>query len=163
MRRCLVTLPPATWPDLLPEIQLAINTTHSKSIGCPPYLVMFGTTPPSKDLGSLPDPSTASLAAYTTALRRQLDTVQAAARAAHLAYQRRNQRPTTLPTDTRSLKPGQLALVARPRTHKLFTRNAGPFLVLAIQEPHVTLRSLTHDLTIKEHMKNVRPFALPPP
>jgi hypothetical protein len=82
-------MPPATWPDLLQDIQLAINTTHSKSIGCPPYLVMFGTTPPTPHLGSLPDPSTSTLAHYTSALKRQLSTIQAAARAAHSAYQHR--------------------------------------------------------------------------
>ncbi len=86
LRRCLVTLPPAAWPDLLPDIQLAINTTHSKSIGCPPYLVMFGTIPPSTQLGSLPDPNTTALGQYTGALRRQLRTIQAAAQAAHAAY-----------------------------------------------------------------------------
>jgi transposase InsO family protein len=160
LRRCLVTLPPKAWPDLLPDVQLAINVTHSKSIGCPPYLVMFGTTPPAPQFGSLPDPSCSTLAQYTTALKRQLSTIQHAARAAHHAYQTRTTRPTTLPADTRHLKPGQLALIARPRTHKLFTRNAGPFLVQHVQEPHVILRSLTHDVTLKEHMKNVRPFAL---
>lgn len=160
LRRCLVTLPPASWVDLLPDVQLAINVTHSKSIGCPPYLVMFGTTPPTASNGSLPDPTDASLARYTAALKRQLTTIQAAATAAHQAYQTRATQPTTLPQDTRKLRPGQLALVTRPRTHKLFTRNAGPFLVQHVQEPHVTLRSLTHDVTLKEHMKNVRPFNL---
>jgi hypothetical protein len=51
-------------------------------------------------------------------------------------------------------------MITRPRTHKLFTRNAGPYLVQQVHEPHVTLRSLTHDVTLKEHMKNVRPFHL---
>ena len=51
-------------------------------------------------------------------------------------------------------------MVVRPRTHKLFTRNAGPFLVQGVKEPHVTLQSLTHGTTIKEHMKNVRPLQL---
>ncbi len=160
LRRCLVTLPPATWIDLLPDVQLAINTTHSKSIGCPPYLVMFGTTPPTPAYGSLPDPTTTSVAAYTAALKRQLQVIRSAATAAHTSYAKRAERPTTLPTDTLRLQPGQLALITRPRTHKLFTRNAGPYLVQAVNEPHVTLRSLTQDVTLKEHMKNVRPFRL---
>ena len=121
---------------------------------------MFGTTPPSPHLGSLPDPTTIALVHYTTALKRQLSTIQAAARAAHAAYSQRSQQPSTLPTDTLQLRPGQLAMITRPRTHKLFTRNAGPYLVQLVQEPHVTLRSLTHDITLKEHMKNVRPFNL---
>ncbi len=91
LRRCLITLPPTAWTHLLPDVQLAINTTHSKSIGCPPYLVMFGTTPPSPLLGSLPDPTTTTLANYTAALKRQLSTIQAAANAAHQAYAARNQ------------------------------------------------------------------------
>ena len=121
---------------------------------------MFGTTPPSPQLGSLPYPTTTSLAHYTTALKRQISTIQAAARAAHAAYQQRSQKASTLPTDTLPLKPGQLAMITRPRTHQLFTRNAGPYLVQHVQEPHVTLCSLTHDVTLEEHMKNVRPFHL---
>ena len=121
---------------------------------------MFGTTPPSPQFGSLPDPTTTALATYTSALKRQLTTIQAVARAAHAAYQQRSQQPSTLPTDTLQLRPAQLAMITRPRTHKIFTRNAGPYLVQHVQEPHVTLRSLTHDITLKEHMKNVRPFNL---
>ena len=75
LRRCLITLPPAAWVTLLPEVQLVINCTHSKSIGCPPYLVMFGTTPPSQARLSVPDPTTVSLTHYTAALKRQLTTI----------------------------------------------------------------------------------------
>jgi transposase InsO family protein len=160
MRRTLVTLPPAAWPTLLPDVQFAINCTYAKSIGCPPYLVMFGTTPPAQAYASLPDPSTASLSSYTAALKRQLTTIQAAAHAAHHAYQRRTAAPTTLPADTLALRPGQLAMVTRPRSHKLFTRNAGPFLVSRVETPHVYLQSLTHGTVIKEHCKNVRPFLI---
>ena len=70
LSRCLVTLPPASWPALLPDVQYAINTTYARSIGCPPYLVMFGTTPPRDHAAALPDPSTATLANYTQALKR---------------------------------------------------------------------------------------------
>ena len=51
-------------------------------------------------------------------------------------------------------------MIARPRTHKLFTRNAGPFLVVRVQEPHVLLRSLTHGTTLKAHARNVRPLSI---
>ena len=68
LRRPLITLPPDTWPTLLPEVQLAINTTYAKSLGCPPYLVMFGSPPPSSPFLSLPDPTTAHLSRYTAAL-----------------------------------------------------------------------------------------------
>lgn len=57
----MVTLPPDTWHHLLPDVQLAINTTYAKSIGCQPYLVMFGSTPPRPAFDNLPDPTQASL------------------------------------------------------------------------------------------------------
>ena len=68
LRRHLVTMPPDTWPTLLPEVQLALNTTYAKSLGCPPYLVMFGSTPPSSPYTSLPDPTTAHVSRYAAAL-----------------------------------------------------------------------------------------------
>lgn len=46
LRRCLVTLPHSAWASLIPELQLTINTTYACSIGCPPYLLMFGNSPP---------------------------------------------------------------------------------------------------------------------
>ncbi len=46
LRRCLVTLPLEHWETLIPELQLTINTTYARSIGCPPYLVMFGADSP---------------------------------------------------------------------------------------------------------------------
>jgi hypothetical protein len=49
-------------------------------------------------------------------------------------------------------------MVTRPRTHKLYSRNAGPFLVTKVTPPHVFLQSLTHGTTLKEHVKNVRPL-----
>ncbi len=49
-------------------------------------------------------------------------------------------------------------MVTRPRTHKLFTRNAGPFIVTKIAPPHVYLQSLTSGAPLKEHVKNVRPL-----
>ncbi len=158
MRRCLITLPPSTWPTLLPEVQLALNTTYARSIGCPPYLVMFGSTPPNSPYVDLPDPATSKLQQYTSALRRQLATIQAAARAAHTAYATRSAAPSTHPPDTLALTPGRLAMVTRPRTHKLFTRNAGPFIVTKVAPPHVYLQSLTSGAPLKEHIKNVRPL-----
>lgn len=66
LRRALVTLPHEHWPDLVPDIQLAVNTTYARSIGCPPYLIMFGTTPP--DLSMIPDPTSTPLETYARAI-----------------------------------------------------------------------------------------------
>ncbi len=51
-------------------------------------------------------------------------------------------------------------MVTRPRTHKLFTRNAGPFIVTKMAPPHVYLQSLTSGAPLKEHVKNVHPLHL---
>lgn len=61
LRRTLITLQPSAWPTLIPEIQLAINCTYSRSIGCPPYLVMFGSMPPEQAFSHMPDPTTTSV------------------------------------------------------------------------------------------------------
>lgn len=79
-----MTLPHNHWHSLIPDIQLAINTTYARSIGCPPYLVMFGTTPPSPK--HVPDPTTTTVATYASAIKRQLSTIQRATQAAHDAY-----------------------------------------------------------------------------
>ena len=67
-----------------------------------------------------------------------------------------------LPRDpvTEALVPGSLAMLLRPSTSKLLTRNAGPFLVVRVTLPHVWLRSLMHALELKENIKNVRPLWL---
>lgn len=70
LRRALITVDATAWPTLMPEVQLAINCTYAKSIGCPPYLVMFGSTPPDQLSSLMPDPTTASITQYTSALRR---------------------------------------------------------------------------------------------
>ena len=87
-------------------------------------------------------------------------TVQSAAQAAHTRYAARA--AVELPPDsvTDQLQPGSLAMVLRPRTSKLLTRNAGPFLVTRLEPPHVRLRSLTHAVELKENVKNVRPLHL---
>ena len=43
---CLVTLEAKHLPRLVLDVKLAINTTYACSVGCPPYLVMFGTPAP---------------------------------------------------------------------------------------------------------------------
>lgn len=121
---------------------------------------MFGSTPPKPAFDHLPDPTQASLTQYTGALKRQLTTIQAAATATHARYRASAEKPSTLPEDTLSLTPGKLAMVVRPRTNKLFTRNAGPFIVTKVATPHVHLSSLTHGTQLREHVKNVRPLHL---
>ncbi len=160
LRRCLVTLPPEHWETLIPELQLTVNTTYARSIGCAPYLVMFGADSPSTFASAMPDPTKVPVATYATAVRRQLETISKATAAAHAAYRKREAR--TIPPDpvTNQIQPGKLAMVTRPRTNKIITSNAGPFLVTKVQSPHIWLQSLTHGVDIKEHQKNVRPLHL---
>ena len=76
LRQCLVTGDISTLPRLTADIQLAINVTYARSIGCPPYLVMFGTPAPTAPaLAALPDPTTVTVAKYATAVQHQLRTV----------------------------------------------------------------------------------------
>ena len=99
LRRCLVTLEGKHLPRLVADIQLAVNTTYARSIGCPPFLVMFGTTPPDAPaLQTLPDPTTATGAKYTAAVQHCLRVVQRAAQAAHSHYAARA--AVELPPDT---------------------------------------------------------------
>ncbi len=70
LRRCLVTLPLEHWETLIPELQLTINTTYARSIGCPPYLVMFGADSPQTFARSMPDPTRVSTTTYAAAVRR---------------------------------------------------------------------------------------------
>ena len=51
-------------------------------------------------------------------------------------------------------------MVIRPRTNKILTANASPFLVTHAQPLHVWLSSLTHGVTLKENIKNVTPLNL---
>ena len=160
LRRCLITLDAAHWPTLLPDLQLTINTTYQRSIGCPPYLLMFGAPPPSAAHAQLPDPTTTTTQLYAAAVRRHVATLAAAATAANTTYRRRS--AVLLPPDPmhQRLAPGKLAMVVRPRHNKILTANAGPFLVLRCEPPHVHLQSLTHAVTLKENVKNVVPFNL---
>jgi hypothetical protein len=92
-------------------------------------------------------------------VQRQVSLAHQAAVAAHKQYRQRS--AVTLPPDpvTAALQVGQLAMIIRPRHHKLLCANAGPFLITAIKLPHVHLQSLTHSgLTMVENVKNVRPL-----
>ena len=136
LRRCLVTLPHTAWPTLILDLQLTINTTYARSVGCAPYLIMFGTTPPTLTY-HLPDPTTTTVKQYAAAVARQLDTIRKATTAAHTAYRKREDKPpSALPTPC-TLTPGRLAMVIHPRTNKILTTNAGPFLVTHVDAPHV--------------------------
>jgi hypothetical protein len=54
-------------------------------------------------------------------------------------------------------------MIIRPRTNKLLTANAGPFLVIEVKLPHIKLQSLTHSgVTLVENVKNVRPIIMGP-
>lgn len=156
-------MPSSAYQTVLRELQLTINTTYARSIGCAPYILMFGTTPPSATADTLPDPTQTPLDRYAGAVKRQVALAHKAAVAAHTKY--RTRAATTLPEDkvTASLTVGKLAMIIRPRNNKLLTANAGPFLIVSIKLPHVHLQSLTHSVTtLVENVKNVRPLNISP-
>jgi hypothetical protein len=158
-KRCLVTLPSSAYGAILQEVQLTINTTYARSIGCAPYLLMFGTSPPSDMTSAVPDPTVSTAQQYAAAIHRQVQLAHKAATAAHKQYRQRS--AVQLPPDpvTASLQVGQLAMIIRPKHNKLLCANAGPFLVTLIKLPHVHLQSLTHSgLIMIENVKNVRPL-----
>lgn len=68
--RCLATMPSSAYQTVLRELQLTINTTYACSIGCAPYILMFGTTPPSATADTLPDPTQTPLDRYAGAVKR---------------------------------------------------------------------------------------------
>lgn len=157
--KCLVTLPASAFLTVLREIQLTINTTYARSIGCAPYILMFGTPPPSLEKDAIPDPTTTPVDRYSAAVRRSVILAHKAAVAAHQQYRKRSS--VTIPQDsvTNALQVGKLAMIIRPRSNKLLTTNAGPFLIVSIKLPHVQLQSLTHStVTLTENVKNVRPL-----
>jgi transposase InsO family protein len=63
-RKCLVTLPASAYSTVLRELQLTINTTYARSIGCAPYILMFGASPPNASNSALPDPSNTTTQRY---------------------------------------------------------------------------------------------------
>ncbi len=144
-------MPAEHWDTLIPELQLTINTTYARSIGCAPYLLMFGTDSPATFAAAMPDPTRVPVATYAAAVRKQLTTISKAATAAHSAYRKREAKDIPPDALTAQLKPGKLAMVTRPRSNKIITSNAGPFLVTRTEVPHVWLQSLTHGVEIKEH------------
>ena len=157
--RCLVTLPAHAFEVVLRELQLTINTTYARSIGCAPYILMFGTPPPSHLHSALPDPTTTSSQRYAEAVKRQVSTATKAAALAHAKYRARASKDIPPDKVTAALAVGKLAMIIRPRTNKLLTSNAGPFLITKIHLPHVHLQSLTHShVSLKENVKNVRPL-----
>ena len=87
----------------------------------------------------MPDPTRVPITTYATAVRKQLETITQATTAAHAAYHKREAKVIPPDTVTAQLKPGKLAMVTRPRSNKIITSNAGPFLVTKINLPHVWL------------------------
>ena len=77
IRRTLFSIPRPTVVrvhELLMGIQLALNITIHRAIGCPPYLLMFGTMPASMAGATAPpplsaDPTTAEIATYSSHLQ----------------------------------------------------------------------------------------------
>ena len=64
--------------ELLTGIQLALNVTTHRAIGCPPYLLMFGTMPASMAGAPAPPPlsahpTMAKLATYSRHLQQRVD------------------------------------------------------------------------------------------
>lgn len=100
---------------------------------------MFGTSPPSDAVSALPDPTESTAEKYAAAVQRQVRLAHKAATAAHSQYRSRS--AVEIPRDpvTASLHVGQLAMIIRPKHHKLLCANAGPFLITRIKLPHVHL------------------------
>ena len=77
IRRTLFSIPRPTAArvrELLTGIQLALNVTTHRAIGCPPYLLMFGTMPASMAGAPAPpplsaEPTTAEIATYSSHLQ----------------------------------------------------------------------------------------------
>jgi hypothetical protein len=92
---------------------------------------------------------------------RRTTAITRAAAVHHARYAAKESKQVAPDQVTAQLAPGRFAMVCRPRTNKIFTTNAGPFLVLQVRPPWVTLQSITHGATIKENVKNVRPLHLP--
>ena len=120
---------------------------------------MFGTSPPNHAHTALPDPTATPTAKYASAVKHQVELACKAASAAHHRYRQRS--AVVIPPDrvTAQLAVGKLAMVIRPKSNKLLTTNAGPFLITSLSPPHVSLQSLTHStVVLKENVKNVRPL-----
>ena len=79
LRRVLLGAPADTWWHYLPAIQLALNSTVSRSTGLPTYLLMYGSMPytPSLSVAAPPalsaEPSTAELAAFRSNLQGRME------------------------------------------------------------------------------------------
>jgi hypothetical protein len=86
LARTMTTLPSQHWPTLIPELQYTINTTYQRSIGCAPYLLMFGNTPPAHAPFLPSQPSSAQLAHYARIVAQRTTTLAAAATAHHARY-----------------------------------------------------------------------------
>ncbi len=69
---------------------MTINTTYARSIGCAPYLLMFGTSPPSDMNSAVPDPTASTTQQYAAAVHRQVQLAHKAATAAHKQYRQRS-------------------------------------------------------------------------
>ena len=64
--------------EMLTSIQLALNVTTHRAIGCPPYLLMFGTMPASMAGDTAPpplsaDPTMAEIATYSSHLQQRVN------------------------------------------------------------------------------------------
>ena len=81
IRRTLFSIPCPTVVrvrELLMGIQLALNVTTHRAIGCPPYLLMFGTMPAAMAGDTAPpplsaDPTTAKIATYSSHLQQRVN------------------------------------------------------------------------------------------
>ena len=144
LRRMLFGCPPALrarLPQLLPSVQLALNTTTSRALGCPPYLLMFGCLPPSQ-AGSPPTPalapesSASELASFTKNLEERVKLLQRVARKMHEDYRAKLLQSGVSPP---ALALGGLAVLYRPRASKLVVASSGPYLIIELKGSEVTL------------------------
>lgn len=89
----MTSLPAQSWPILLPEIQYTINTTFQRSVGCAPYLIMFGTTPPSQAPFLPEQPSKDQLQEYAKTVKSRVHAIQKATAVTHTHYRSKGSTP----------------------------------------------------------------------
>ena len=82
LRHGLRGLPITGWANLLPELQLILNCTYHATLGCAPFLLMFGgpPTPLVPSMRSTPvlsDSSPAAYHSYRLQVRRFLQEITA--------------------------------------------------------------------------------------
>lgn len=130
------------WAQALPMAVLSLNTTEHKSVGYPPFTLMFGRKPPTVSNVSQP--------AYT-AFDIHSD-IQSDAQAASRSYYESRH-------STRSFEIGDLVLAKRMgRRAKIANRFVGPYKVIRKANDIYSLESSENNSVIDRHVQDLKPF-----